>query len=73
MLLQDGLKMWGEHSETGSGGTMACFENLRGHVLGKPHALNDICKNLIVVTVFKDEATNHGIESIVAIHKDVDG
>ena len=73
MLLQNGLKMWGKHSKPSSGGTMARFKNLCGHVIWKPHALDDIYKNLVVVAVFQDEATNHGIESVVTIHENVDG
>ena len=52
---------------------MARFKNLCGHVIWKPHALDDIYKNLVVVAVFQDEATNHGIESVVTIHENVDG
>ena len=71
--MQNGLKMWGKHSKPSSGGTMARFKNLCGHVIWKPHALDDIYKNLVVVAILQDEAANHGIESIVTIHENVDG
>ena len=63
MLLQNGLKMWGKHSKPSSGGTMARFKNLCGHVIWKLHAFDDIHKNLVDVSVVQDKAANHGTES----------